>query len=360
MPTMQSYQCPCCGGAITFDSASQNMKCPYCDSEFEPEALEQYREAMTTPEPECMQWQTSESQFEESEQQTLCAYRCQSCGGELITDANTAATHCPYCGNPVVLGERLDGALKPDYVIPFKLDKQAAMNALLAHYKGKKLLPKVFRDENYIKEIKGIYVPFWLFDADVSADLRYRATRVRFWSDSRYNYTETRHYLVSRAGSLSFAKVPVDGSSKMPDDLMESLEPYDFSQAVDFHTAYLAGFLADKYDVDAKQSMERANDRIRRSTQDTFAATVIGYSSVIPEHTALQVKNGTAKYALFPVWLLTTKWNDQLYTFAMNGQTGKFAGDLPMDKKAFFRWLFGMTAVATPIILILGRVLGFL
>ena len=139
--------------------------------------------------------------------------------------------------------------------------------------------------------------------------------------------------------------MPVDGSTKMDDALMESIEPYDFTGAVDFQTAYLAGFLADKYDVDSEQSIERANERIKKSTENAFASTVQGYSTVIPESTSIRLQNGKAKYALYPVWLLNTTWNGQRYTFAMNGQTGKFVGDLPLDKGAYRKWLFGLTSL---------------
>ena len=212
-------------------------------------------------------------------------------------------------------------------------------------YSGKRLLPKVFKDQNHIDEIKGVYVPFWLFDADADADIRYRATQVRCWSDSEYDYTETSCFSVTRGGSLGFERVPVDGSSKMADDLMESVEPFDFSEAVDFQTAYLAGFMADKYDVTAEESIDRANARIRKSTEDTFAATVQGYSSVTPEGGSVRLQNGKAIYALYPIWLLNTSWNGNKYTFAMNGQTGKMVGDLPLDKAAYRRWLFGLTGI---------------
>ena len=120
---------------------------------------------------------------------------------------------------------------------------------------------------------------------------------------------------------------------------------YDFTGAVDFQTAYLAGFLVDKYDVDSEQSIERANERIKKSTENAFASTVQGYSTVIPESTSIRLQNGKAKYALYPVWLLNTTWNGQRYTFAMNGQTGKFVGDLPLDKSAYKKWLFGLTGL---------------
>jgi len=127
----------------------------------------------------------------------------------------------------VVMTGQFAGDLRPDLVIPFKYDKKAAIAALQNHCKGKPLLPKVFKDENHIKEVKGVYVPVWLYDTDADADMRYKATRLRHWSDSHYNYTETTHFLVTRAGSVGFENVPVDGSTKMADELMESIEPFD-------------------------------------------------------------------------------------------------------------------------------------
>lgn len=345
MAEMQ-YKCPCCGGQIEFDSASQNMKCPYCDTEYEVETLKSYDDVLSNEQGDKMDWETDGgSQWEEGETEGMRVYVCNSCGGEIVTDETTAATACPFCDNPVVMMGQFTGALKPDYVIPFKLDKEAAKKALKKHYEGKRLLPKVFKNENHIDEIKGVYVPFWLFDADADANVRYKATRVRTWTSGNYDYTETSFYSVIRAGSLGFERVPVDGSTKMADDLMESIEPFDFKDAVDFQTAYLSGYLADKYDVDSEQSIERANERIKRSTESAFASTVQGYTTVMPENTSIQLQNGKTKYALYPVWLLNTTWQGKKYSFAMNGQTGKLVGDLPMDKGAYNKWLWGLTAV---------------
>ncbi len=357
MAGLQEYKCPCCGGAIAFDSSLQKMKCPYCDTEFEMETLQGYDEQLNNEKEDDMTWDTNAgTEWLEGETDGMRVYVCKSCGGEIVGDENMAATSCPFCGNPVVVMGNFTGSLKPDLVIPFKLDKEAAKAALNKHVQGKKLVPKVFKDQKHINEIKGIYVPFWLFDAEADADLRFRGTRVRSWSDSRYNYTETSYYSIIRAGSLAFSGVPVDGSSKMPDDLMESIEPYDLSQAVDFQTAYLAGYLADKYDINAEQSVDRANERVKYSTEQVFANTVHGYTTVVPESSSVRLYNGKAKYALYPVWLLNTEWNGVTYTFAMNGQTGKFVGNLPVDKKEKGKW-FAIAAVIGAVVAFGGAML---
>ena len=337
------YKCPCCGGRLEFDSGLQKMKCPYCDTTFDVETLEGYDDALKQDAADDMHWDAAQQPWDDAQ---MGVYTCKSCGGELVCDENTAATACPFCGNPIVLTGRLSGDLKPDYVIPFKLDKKAAEAALRNHMKGKRLLPNLFRSENRISEVKGVYVPFWLFDADADAHIRYHATRIRTWSDRDYDYTETQHYAILRSGDLSFTHVPVDGSSRMPDDLMESIEPFDFSSAVDFQTAYLSGYLADRYDVNADDSIGRANERVKKSTESVFASTVVGYHTVVPESTSVRLANGRVRYALYPVWLLNTVWNGKTFSFAMNGQTGKFVGDLPVDKGKKWRWFSLVSGIA--------------
>ncbi|MBQ8187080.1 MAG: hypothetical protein IJ037_09475 [Clostridia bacterium] len=339
------YKCPNCGGQVEFNSQTQNMKCPYCDSEFAVESLHAMDESLQDEKPDDMQWNTgSSSEWTDSDTEGMRSYLCQSCGGEIVCDEHTAASACPYCGNPVVMTGNLAGTLKPDLVIPFKIDKKAAKEALKRHTTGKKLLPKIFSDENHLEEIQGIYVPFWLFDADADVQLRFKGTKNRIWSDHNYNYTETQFYSVQRGGSMSFAAVPVDSSAKMPDDLMESIEPYDMKDAVDFRTAYLSGYLAEKYGSTADECIPRANERVKKTAQAVFQSQAQGYTTLIPEQTNVQLRNGTVKYVLLPVWILHTKWNDETYTFAMNGQTGKFVGNLPMDKSAYWKWRLGLTA----------------
>lgn len=353
MSNLLEYKCPCCAGAIQFDSSLQKMKCPFCDTEFEMESLKSYDEQLKQDFDDEMDWDETSQMAQDGEMDGIKVYVCDSCGGEIVADENTSATNCPYCDNPIVMKGNLSGALKPGYVIPFKLDKEAAKKALKSHLQGKKLLPKVFKDENHIDEVKGIYVPFWLFDADVDANIRYRGTRVRSWSDRNYNYTETSFYALIRGGKISFNNVPADGSSQMADDLMESIEPFDFSEAVDFQTAYLAGYLADKYDVTAEQSIKRANERVKHSTEDAFASTTSGYLTVTTENSNIRLHNGKVKYALYPVWILNTTWQDKKYTFAMNGQTGKFVGDLPCDKSLYWSYLWKIAGISSVLAFIL-------
>ncbi len=344
MSDLLDYKCPCCGGAITFDSSLQKMKCPYCDNEFDVETLKGFDEALNQDAEDNMQWNNQATEeWTEGEAEGMRVYVCQSCGGEVVGDETLGATTCPYCDNPVVMKGQFSGDLKPNFIIPFKYDKKQAKENLAKHLKGKLLLPKAFKTENHIDEVKGLYVPFWLFDTHADAFIRYRMTRTRHWSDSSYDYTETSHYMATRAGDIAFERVPVDGSEAMPNDLMESIEPFDVADMTDFQTAYMAGYLADRYDVTAEDCTPRANERVKQSTEDAFRDTVVGYDTVVAESSTVNLDNGKINYAMYPVWILNTTWKDEKFLFAMNGQTGKFVGNLPMKVSAFLAWLFGVT-----------------
>lgn len=337
MSSVLEYKCPNCASDIKFDSESQKFRCESCDAEFSEQELNEIHDFEENfGEGSEFKWESEKENGEEMS--GMNEYVCQSCAAHLAVDETTAAGECPYCGSPIILNGQLSGMNTPDCVIPFKLDKKAAGEALKAFCKGKPLLPSNFVSDNKIKEMKGVYVPFWLFDCDADANIVYKATKVRHWSDSNYNYTEIRHYNVYRSGSIGFANIPVDGSSKMDDAYMDGIEPFNYGDMTDFNPGYLLGYMADKYDVTAEQSFPRAETRVEKSTEDAFRATVNGYTTVVPQMSNIKADGGKYRYALLPVWILNTKYNGEKYMFAVNGQTGKVSGKLPIDKKKF--WLF--------------------
>ena len=350
-----NYQCPACTGPLHFDSKTGKLVCDYCGSSYEVKEIEaqyarQQAAADTAAEADKARADARSSRNEpdaplwsEAEAAGLNNYICPSCGAELVCDNSTAATNCPYCGNPTVLGGKLSGKLKPEYIIPFKLDRKAAIEELTRYYKGKVLLPKAFSRQNHIEEIQGVYVPFWLYDADADARGEYEGQITESHREGDYMVTTTQFYDISRRGTAKFVKVPVDGSSKMPDAHMDAIEPFDYSEAVPFSTAYLPGFLADRFDEDEKTCYARAEKRMAQSTADALHQTITGYSEVHPRAENINIHPRKAHYALLPVWMLHTRWKGKDFLFAMNGQTGRLIGDLPIDKGRLAGWFFGIS-----------------
>lgn len=195
-----------------------------------------------------------------------------------------------------------------------------------------------------------------MFDGEAEGDAHYQATRSRTYTSGDYEITETKHFDVYRAGRVTFEKVPVDASSKMPDDHMDSIEPYDYKKLKPFSTAYLPGYLADKFDVTVEQSRERADQRCQGTLDAALRSSVRGYDTCIQTGGSSSLQRGKVHYALMPVWMLNTKWHGKDFTFAMNGQTGKLVGDLPMSWGRFWG-LFA--AIAAPLS-ILGTIVSVL
>ena len=358
MPSqVTNYQCPACTGPLHFVGESGKLECDYCGSTYEVseiEALYQKKEEQAAKahedasskdasDKDASDKDASDKDAENPDSWDVSGlsgdwgadaagmkvYNCPSCGAELICEESTAASSCPYCGNPNVVPGQFSGTLRPDFVLPFKLSKEDAVKALKKYYRGKFFLPRSFTSGNHIQEIKGIYVPFWMFDGEAVGDARYEATRSHTYRSGDYEITETEHYDVYRSGAVAFEKIPVDASSKMPDDYMDSIEPYDYQDLKPFSTAYLPGFLADKYDVTVEECSDRADERAAKTVRDLFYRDAsAGYETCISVSENISIQRGKVHYALMPVWLLNTKWNGQDFLFAMNGQTGKMVGDL--------------------------------
>ena len=367
-----NYKCPSCGGPLHFDSASGKLKCDYCLSSYSPEEIakmygdkadksagkqevqfdeESQADMMTRKEDEITvggKWDASTIPADWGEDSAnMVAYSCPSCGGEILAEASTAATSCPYCGNPTIIQSQLSGSMRPQYIIPFKLDRNAATEAYRKFCKGKILLPKTFASSGTVEKLRGIYVPFWLFDSHVSGDYSFLGETTTSHREGDYIVTLRRQFSIRRSLEVGYTHIPTDASRNMPDDLMDSLEPYDYSQMREFSTSFLPGYLADRCDVFIDESSDRAKNRAVESAQNiAFSDARKGpYTSVLPYGSRVSFEKGEVHYAFLPVYILKVAWNGKNYLYAMNGQTGKFVGDLPVDKGRFFGLFGGLTGI---------------
>ena len=348
----EQYKCPACGSPLVFSTESGKLKCSSCDNEYDVGTIKQYQNNKTEAE---FKWDKKYTDSLNGTLPEMTSYICQSCGAEIITDGTTAATHCPYCDNEVIITEKLTGALKPNGVIPFKIDKKGIKEKIAQFCTGKKLLPKNFFNEQKIDAVQGVYVPVWLFDGKLDGSVSLNGSTSSSYTTGNYRYTETSHYLITCDGSMEFTRVPVDGSEKMPDDLMNSIEPFDYSQIVPFDGQYLSGFLADRYDKDPDASIPTASQRMMNSAISAFSKNAASdLSGVTLRNNGLNLKDPSVKYVLLPVYIFNLDYAGKKYRFAMNGQTGKLVGELPIDKgkKARAFWIPFLIAAAIVFIIL--------
>ena len=338
-----SFKCPNCGSPLKYSAEQGLFACEFCDSTF---SFDEVKDADVNAE-KPFDWGDYAAGVSQEHLDGLASYVCRSCGAEVVTDAVTAAAHCPYCGNVMVMEENLSGLLKPNGVIPFRIDRKKLRETVRQYCAGKRLLPNNFLDTHKIEEIKGVYVPFWLYDCRADGSMTFDATRVRSWADNQFYYTETSRYLVICEGGMSFARVPADGSRHMDDALMDSVEPYDFSDIREYAPGYLSGYYADRFDDDAEACLPRADLRVKNTLADAFRTSLRGFTSAVPVHKNMRLTDTAVKYVLLPVYLITASYEGKTYRFAVNGQTGKMTGNLPISKGKFWAWFMGIFAVVS-------------
>ena len=327
-------KCPKCNSSIAFNPTLGKWKCSYCTSEFTLEEMQQYSNNASTEEKNRKENNNIDENFE------YISYKCDSCGAEIIADSQTSATFCVYCGNTAILKSKLSGKFSPDLIIPFKKEKEEAITAFKNLSKGRPLMPRDFNKESNIEKIRGIYIPFWLYDINVSGDLVMSATTSESWSVGDTHYTKTNYFTVTRGGTMDFDSIPVDGSTRFDNDIMNTLEPFEYKDLIKYNHAYLSGFYAEKYDQESDQVYSEAANRALASAKDKLLAEASRYSSKTITSNTLQATQLRKQYALLPVWMVNVKYKEKTYIFAMNGQTGEFIGNIPVDGKRALKYFF--------------------
>lgn len=396
-----THKCPNCGGPLTFDPNDQKFHCDYCLNIYTEEEVSQYeqeqkeaRGAQTqqtsaeengadqftfTAEEQLDQMDDAEKKAfaeagglsdsaddatlngtmeNEDNEATMELFLCPSCGAEIVTDATTAATYCYYCHNPVVLSGRLSGKFLPNKVLPFAVEKEEAITKFLAWTKKKWFVPKAFFNKDQIDKLTGVYFPYWATDATVDGSLQANGTVIRIWRVGDIEYTETKQFAVHREGSLSFKELVKNALSKNTQQKMvETVQPFPLEKAIDFKSQYLAGFQAEKRDIDYQAIKSQVQSELQDYSEKLLRDTASGYTTLTNVHASADITSEKNEYVLLPVWLVTYRSSDsnkKVYYYAMNGQTGKVSGVLPISHKKLGLTAFGIFAVLAILFMIGG------
>ncbi len=327
---VQSYKCLNCGSALEFDPELQKWKCHFCGSEYLKEELDaSVAEAHV---------HTEEALPE------LDSYHCTNCGAELIADATASATFCLFCKSPAIIKSRFTGKFRPKALIPFKLGKKQAEDLYKKWIRKCLFAPTSFKKQEEIQKITGMYAPYWVFDCKAHGELSGEATRVSHYERGDYRYTLTRYYHVVREGNVEYDRVPVDSSTKLDDEMMQKIEPFNYQDMIDFSMQYLSGFLSEKYDVESHTAEEVMRQRVESYLEHRLMDTAGGYTTFMPTHRQVDISEIQPEYVLLPVYLLTNSYRGKNHAFIVNGQTGKVVGDTPISQKRQILFALGLSA----------------
>lgn len=324
------FKCKNCGGNSVYSPEKKMMYCPYCDSE-----------------------KSDERQHEHAQMQI-----CPNCGAEVIYAEHTSALQCPYCDHYIILDERIEGAYTPGRIIPFKLGKESVKGLIREKFKKCTFAPTDFLSEVRLNTMTGEYIPFWMYNYHTRCQFQGEGVKRRTWVAGNVEYTESSYYQVVRDMSIEFEGIPADASVKMPDGIMDLLEPYNYGELVPFQPEYMSGFLGEKYNMAAELIEGRAHAKMESSAATMLQQSISGYSSLAPANRSITAPNPDTEFDLLPVWVYRYRYKDKEYPFYVNGQTGKIIGTTPISQAKV--WAYGATlwACLTAIIAMIGCLVG--
>lgn len=344
--TAESSKCPSCGSNIRFEPEIGAMLCGNCGNVYSADNLEPLGSFGISKEHDYMG--DGDMSEEDKKRHEIV---CNSCGAALVTDENTMSTMCPFCGSPALITRRMSREFKPDYIVPFKIDKDLAKTIMKDWLASRKYTPRGFRTKSRLTNMTALYVPFWLLDCSVKTELSGTGRYISGLTTTIYEVNSTLTYYVKG--------VPFDASLSIANKLMEAVEPFDYSEMVKFDNKYLQGFYADKYDqlpAEMTDRMMRRIDKFSRSETELIAKKYDEYEER-PEKYLSLLKDISVKYCLLPVWFMTVEFNGRQYQFAVNGQTGEASGQVPTSGSAdlFDRINFrlGIFSKAIPLFILL-------
>ncbi|MGN1099517.1 MAG: hypothetical protein ACI4S9_04175 [Christensenellales bacterium] len=342
-----SVKCGSCGADMRFDPKTQSLLCDHCGSvvTLNAKVTNEEKDYSKLDDTAFEQWTDGR------------AFRCENCGATTTFAEGEIATKCPFCGAPKIVSIDEQAGIKPMAVIPFAFTKEDARQYYLKWIKRRIFAPSGLKKSFNADTINGVYIPCWTFDSDTVSDyngvLGEHYTVTVGSGKNRHTETRTRWFAVKGTFLRSFDDVTVEASSKMEQSDYDKIAPYPTNDACDYDSRFMAGFSAERYDKDVRESFKQAEsvmrETVKREIVKKYNADVVQYLNVEMKHT-----HTTYKYVLLPVWVCSYKYKDKEYRFYTNGKSGKTGGKTPVSPvRAGFAVFLGIALLVLIIYLLM-------
>ena len=338
------YKCPTCGAGLVFDPTTQKLQCLSCRNQYNPEEIEKLR---------LDQASEVENKQSQSNEYEAVSYKCSHCGAELITTDETITTFCSFCRTGTMVDKKFVRKRKPDFIIPFSISKKECEDIYIDKIKNSIFAPKSMIEEQEVKKIRGIYMPYWIYN--------YKENETNSAKGSRYSHRSGDYkyyddFSLTTDVDAECNGIIHDATSNFSDRLSESIAPFSVKEKKEFIPSYLSGFYADNEDVDPGVYIEESNN-----IASEYISKNLGKDKVYHKYKAkpeVTMENMEPQLALFPVYFLATKnrREDRISYAVINGQTGNIAADIPIDMGKFI--LYSLV-LAVPIFIILNILFTF-
>lgn len=327
MRIMQNYNCKKCGAVLFWDPKTECLKCDFCDSTYQ---VSDFEDQTTTEEK--VKDEALDNDYVASEiSEDMVVYACKTCGGEVVALKTTMATICPYCGEAISITSKSVGEFRPELVIPFVKDKKEIMEIYKNYVNASFLTPKAFKEQNTIEKIQGMFVPFYLHSMKDHTRHTFSGETV---SSSKIEYDKVnthKVYELSIEANGTYNRIPTDASKAIDDAMMESVEPFNYKKLKEYNPAYMAGFVAEQGDDSREKMKTRAEKRVSESMEQNAKKQFPLYLNLKKINETNHMEDYSSEYVMLPVWFLNVNHAGKKYLFAINGQSGKAVGRLPID-----------------------------
>ncbi len=328
------YDCPSCGGNLSFDIGTQSLICPYCSSnvqiEFKDEEILEYdiesamRNATTD-------WG--------DEQRTI---KCENCGAETLVDAKNTAEFCAFCGSSHILKSDGENTIVPESLIPFKITKENAQKQFKKWISNRCFAPRALKHQYKSDKLSGVYIPFWTYDASTYSS--YSAQRGTYYYVDVTEWVEqdgerkqvtkkerrTRWEYTAGDFSKDFDDILIPASKQVKEKLLKRVEPFNLKELVKYQPHYISGFISERYSVDVDAGWNSAQLEIKSDLRNGITRKIKG--DVVKDlKISTHYEDIKFKHVLLPIWISAYKFKDKNYKFLINGQTGEVQGESPVS-----------------------------
>ncbi len=346
-------KCKSCGGIMLYSPADEDLKCVYCGYTT---ALD--HTAAEIEENDFNQWKDRADKNSEEQIVEVAEIKCRQCGATTTLAPNVSAAKCVFCSTPLILNEAsVKRFWQPEYLLPFKItDKESGAN--FKKWLGKKwFLPSQLKKGGVQTDMfKGVYLPFWTYDAETFT--QYTGERGENRNESYRNdkgeeksRTVTDWFPTSGEVSESFDDIVVPASETLPSSIADRLTKWDMANCVAYRKEFMAGFITEIYQIDFRDGIQKAKEKMDSVIESSIKSDIGGNTQKIrSKHT--KYNDIKFKLLLLPIWISAFKFNGKLYQFVVNGRTGEVIGQYPKSTAKIVTLIVVILAIIAALVLI--------
>ncbi len=347
-------KCKSCGGIMQYSPADEDLKCVYCGY-----VAKLDHAAAEIKENDFNLWKNRADENSEEQTVEVTEIKCRQCGAITTLEPNISAAKCVFCSTPLILNEAsIKRFWQPEYLLPFKTTEKDS-NANFKKWLGKKwFLPSELKKGGVNTDMfKGVYLPFWTYDAETHTE--YNGERGDDRTESYRNNkgeevrrTVTDWYLASGVVSVPFDDIVVPAAQSLPPNIMNGLTNWDMFNCVAYRKEFLAGFITEMYQIDFRDGVQKAKEKMDSVIDSTIRSDIGGDKQKIRRKNT-EYNDLMFKLLLLPIWISAFKFNGKLYQFVVNGRTGQVIGEYPKSTTKIVMLVVAIIAIIAALVMIL-------